>query len=76
MQKVIHCGIFHDNSVFVMAQPITAVGLVSTFFAWEGSKDTNAYENIILLFLIYVLLIVMKKVSAEFKFPPLREQCS
>lgn len=66
MQKVIHCGIFHDNTVFVMARPITAIGLVQTFFAWEGSKDTNTYENILLLFLIYVLFIVIKKISAEF----------
>lgn len=66
MQKVVHCGIFHDNIIFVMAQPITTVGLVQTFFAWKGSKDTNTYENIFLLFLIYVLLIVIKKISAEF----------
>lgn len=61
-----------------MAQTITPVGLVQTvfFLVWEGSKDINTCKNILSLFSIYVLLIVMKKILAEFKFLSLREQCS
>lgn len=66
MQKVIHCGIFHDNTLFVMAQPITVVDLAQTVFAWEGSQDTSIYENIVLLFLIYELFMIIKKISADF----------
>jgi len=72
MQKVIHCGIFHDNTIFVMAQPITALGLVQTFSSWEGSKDTNTHENILLI--IFNLCSTdsdEENISRIKQFPPL-----
>lgn len=65
IQKVMHCGHFHDNTIFVMAWPVPAVVLVQTIFAWEGSKNTDTHKNILVLFLNYALLMVIKEISVK-----------
>lgn len=67
MQEVIWCGIFHDNTNIFQGTDSYCSRFSSDFnvLAREGRKNTDAYEIIILLFLSYLLLIMIKKISQD-----------